>query len=417
MRNKTLKNEDKRYIKGKYTKVEKIWIKILIFLRDIHSILKYKQAYIFDTNMFVTHDKSDKRYLKLFTLNRNYWVTETTFKEANFLIFHKKYKYIFNHKFKELSFAKLREYYPNTCPLYYNYISAMHNPAIVWGENFSAELIIRLLIKNGTLTKEELKINKRVTSHLSSTKYKEEDEEDTDKILKLLREVNVKNLAKKRNAIRKDDKNYFNDLKSLALVLLYCLQRKTNVTFITSDSDFLSLIFDIFSTVIQQSSFARQILPQLDDDKKRDLIKKKSHTFFLNSFDFVKYMEDCMTDAFADNWKKDFVIFKIKYWDIPKQRYITLEFRFNETMRHIFLNSYGNFFCPFAKNNENGNWLTYIWWPPSSVHNMHILKVVVRAKNGIIKENTMVRDDIHTAYCRYPQEDAKGNLKFFSHFI
>ena len=161
-------------------------------------------------------------------------------------------------------------------------------------------------------------------------------------------------MKKKRNAIRKHDKNYFDDLKSLALALLYCLQRKTNVTFITSDSDFLNLIFDIFETVIQQSSFAKQILPQLDDDKKRDLIKKKRYTFFLNSFDFVKYMENLMTDAFADNWKKDFVIFKIKYWDIPKQRYITLAFRFNETMRHIFLNSHGNFFCPFAKNIDLG---------------------------------------------------------------
>ena len=398
-----------------YTKAEKIWIKFLIFLRDIHSVLKYKQAYIFDTNMLVTRNKSDKRYLKLFTLNRNYWVTETTFKETNFLILYKKYKYIFDHKFKELSFAKLREYYPNTCPLYYNYISAMHNPAIVWGENFSAELIIRSLIKNEALTEEELEIKKRVTGALSSKKYKEKD---TDGILRLLREVNVKNLNKKRNAIRKDDKNYFNDLRSLALALLYCLQRKINVTFITSDSDFLNLIFDIFSTVIQQSSFAMQILPRVDDDKKRGLVKKKSYTFFLDSFDFVKCMENLMTDAFADNWKKDFVIFKIKYWDIPKQKYITLEFRFNETMRHIFLNSHGNLFCPFVKNNENGNWLTYMyWWPPSSIHNMHILKVVVRAKNGIIKENTMVRNDIHTAYCRYPQEDTKGNLKFFSNFI
>lgn len=414
MGNKTLKNEDKKYTKGEYTNAERIWIKILIFFRDIRSILRYKQAYIFDTNMLVTRNKSDKRYLKLFTLNRNYWVTMATFKEANFLIFHKKYKYIFNHKFKELSFAKLREYYPNTCPLYYNYISAMNNPAIVWGENFSAEFIIRSLIKNRVLTEEELEINKRVISTLNSEKYKDED---ADEIHRLLREVNIRYLDKKRSAIRKDDKNYFNDLRSLALALLYCLQKKINVTFITSDSDFLSLIFDIFSTVIQQSSFARQILPQLDDDKKRDLIKKKSHTFFLNSFDFVKYMENLMTDAFSDSWKKDFVNFKIQYWDISKQKYITLEFRFNETMRYIFLNSHGNFFCPFAKNNENGNWLAYMWWPSSSVHDMHILKVVVRAKNGIIKENTMVRNDIHTAYCRYPQEDVKGNLKFFSHFI
>lgn len=413
-----MKNEknkkDKRYIKGNYTKAEKLWVKFLIFLRDIRSIWKYGQAYIFDTNMIITHDKVDNRYKKLFTLNRNYWATETTFKEANTLISDKNYRRILNRKLKELSFGTLREYYPNTCPLYYNYISAMHNPAIVWGENFSAELIIKSLIKNGVLTKEEEKMNIRVTSHLRQSRHKEEDNDD---FLKLLRDANISNLSKKRSAIRKDDKNYFNDLKSLALALLYCLQRKRNVTFVTSDSDFLNLIFDVFSTVIQQSTFSMKILPLLDDDKKRDLMKKKRLTFFLDSFEFVKHMENYTADTFADNWKKDFLIFKVKYWDIPTQKYTTLEFRFDETMRHIFLNSHGTLFCPCARNNENGNWLAYMyWWPPSSIHNIQTLKVVVRAKNGIIKEDALVTDANHSAYCRYPQEDAKGNLKFFSNF-
>lgn len=406
--------KDKRYVKGKYTKTQKVWIKFLIFARDIRSIWKYGQAYVFDTNMIITHDKVDNRYKKLITINRNYWATETTIKEADTLISDKKYKRILDRKVKELSFGTLREYYPNTCPLYYNYISAMHNPAIVWGENFSAELIVKSLIKNGVLTKEEEKINRVVTSDLGQNKYKEED---SDNLLKLLREANISNLSKKRSAIRKDDKNYFNDLKSLTLALLYCLQRKRNVTLVTSDSDFLNLIFDIFSTVIQQSTFNVKILPLLDDDKKRDLMNKKRHTFFLDSFEFVKYMENYMADTFADNWKKDFLIFKVKYWDIPTQKYTTLEFRFDDTMRLVFLNSHGNLFCPCAKNNENGNWLAYMyWWPPNSIHNMRTLKVVARAKNGIIKQDTLVKDAVHTAHCRYPQEDAKGNLKFFSNF-
>lgn len=407
-------NKDKRYVRGQYSKAEKIWVKCLIFLRDIRAIWKYGQAYVFDTNMIVANQRADKRHLKLFTLNRNYWATETTFREANSLIFDKKYKRIFNHKLKELSFGKLREYYPNTCPLYYNYISAMHNPAIVWGENFDAELVVRSLIKNKTLTKEEEKINQIVSSRLSQKKYKEED---TDKVLRFLRKTNVNMLSKKREAIRKDDKNYFNDLKSLSLALLYCLQRKKNVTFITSDSDFLSIIFDLFATVIQQSTFSMKILPSLDDPKKRDLMNKKRITFFLDSFEFVKHMEKYTADVYADNWKKDFLIFKIKYWDIPTQKYTTLDFRFDPTIREIFLNSHGSLFCPCAKNNENGNWLAYMyWWPPTSVHNLKTLKVVVRAKNGIIKENAFVTDDNHTAYCRYPQEDAKGNLIFFSNF-
>lgn len=413
MENNPNKNT-KTYTRGQYTKAEKIRVKFLIFIRDIKSIWKYKQVYIFDTNMLITNEQVDKRYLKLFTFNKNYWATETTLDEANSLIYNKKYRKIINHAFKELSFGTLREYYPNTCPLYYNYISAMHNPAIVWGENFVAELIVKSLIKNGVLTKEEEKINKVITSDLSQKKSKNED---TSEILKLLREANINNLSKKRGAIRKDDKNYFNDLKSLALSLLYCLQKKTNVTFVTSDSDFLNLIFDIFSTVIQQSSFNVKILSLLDDDKKRELLQKKRHTFFLDSFEFVKYMENYMADTFADNWKKDYLIFKIKYWNIPKQQYTTLEFRFDETMRLVFLNSHGNLFCPCVKNNENGSWLSYMyWWPPSSIHNLGILKVMVHAKNGIIKETAQVSDNNHAAYCRYPQEDKKGNLKFFSNF-
>lgn len=411
--NKSYK-KGRRFIKGKYTRTEKLCVKFLIFLRDIRSIWKYGQAYVFDANMIVANDKVDNRHRKLITLNHNYWATETTFKESNSLIFDKKYKRIFSGEIKELSFGALRQYYPNTCPLYYNYISAMHNPAIVWGENFGAELIVKSLIKSGGLTKDEEEINKVVTRDLGKKKY---NGEDANEILDLLSKTNIRNLSKKRSAIRKNDKNYFNDLKSLALSLLYCLQKKTNVTFITSDSDFLNLIFDIFSTVIQQSTFNAKILPLLDDNKKQELIRKKRHTFFLDSFEFVKYMENYMADTFADNWKKDFLIFKVKYWDIATQKYTTLDFRFDNTMRFIFLNSHGNLFCPCAKNNENGNWLAYMyWWPPSSIHNMHILKVVVRAKNGIIKEDAIVRNDNHTAYCRYPKEDAKGNLVFFSNF-
>ncbi len=405
----------KRYIKGKYTKIAKFWVKFLILFRDLCSILKYGQAYIFDTNMIVADKNIDNRYKKLFTINRNYWATETTFKESNILISDKGYKRILNRKIKKLSFGTLREYYPNTCPLYYNYITAMHNPAIVWGENFSAELIIKSLIKNGILTKKEDKINRVVTSELRHKKYKEEENDD---ILKLLRKTNINNLSKKRNAIRKNDKNYFNDLKSLALSLLYCLQRKRNVTFVTSDSDFLNLIFDIFSEITQQSTFKVKILPLLDNDKKRDLMNKKKHTFFINSFEFTKYMTNYINEAFADNWKKDFIIFKIKYWDIPTKKYTTLEFRFDNTMRLIFLNSHGNLFCPCVKNNENGNWTAYMyWWPPSSIHNIDILKVAVRAKNGIIKQDTFVKDAVHTKYCRYPKEDSRGNTKFFSSFI
>lgn len=413
MRNENQK-KDKRYVKGKYAKYEKLWVKILIFFRDIRSTWKHGQAYIFDTNMIITRDKGDNRYKKLFTINRNYWATETTFKEVNAFISDKNYKQILNRKLKELSFRTLREYYPDTCPLYYNYISAMHNPAIVWGENFSAELIVKSLIKNGVLTNKEEKLNKVVISNLEKKKHKEED---AGNILKLLNEVNIRNLSKKRYAIRKGDKNYFNDLKSLALALLYCLQRKRNVTFVTSDSDFLNLIFDIFSTIIQQSTFNMKILSLLKNGKKGELMEKKKHTFFLDSFEFVEYMENYMADTFADNWKKDFLIFKIKYWDVPTQKYTTLEFRFDDTMRFIFLNAHGNLFCPFVKNNENGNWLAYTyWWPPSSIHNMHILKVMVMAKNGIIKQDTFVKDDVHAANCRYPQEDVRGNLRFFSHF-
>ena len=413
MKDKSTK-KDKKYVRGQYTKAEKILVRVLVFLRDIKSIWKYGQAYIFDTNMLVSNGKRDSRQRSLFTINRNYWATETTFREANSLIFDKQYTRIFNHSLKELSFGKLREHYPNTCPLYYNYISAMHNPAIVWGENFDAELIVRALIKNKTLTAEEDKINQVVSSRLSQKKYQGEE---TDKIMRLLRKTNVNMLSKKREAIRKEDKNYFNDLKSLSLALLYCLQRKKNVTFITSDSDFLSIIFDLFATVIQQSTFSMKILPSLDDEKKRDLLKKKRLPFFLDSFEFIKHMENYTADVYADNWKKDYLIFKIKYWDIPTQKYTTLDFRFDTTIREIFLNSHGGLFCPCAKNNENGNWLAYMyWWPPSSVHSIKTLKVVVRAKNGIIKEDAYVTEPNHAAYCRYPQEDAAGNLMFFSNF-
>jgi len=406
--------KDRRYVKGKYTKAEKVWVRLLIFFRDIRSFFKYGQAYVFDTNMLVANTSLDKRYLNFFTLNRNYWATETAFKEANSLIFDKKYKRVFNHKLKELSFGTLREYYPNSCPLYYNYISAMHNPAIVWGENFGAERVIKTLIKNGSLTQEEQQINMRMISRLNEKKGMETIGDD---VYALLRKANISNLSKKRQAIREKDANYFNDLKSLSLALLYCLQRKINVTFVTSDSDFLNIIFNLFPTVIQQFSFSEKILHKLGEQKKRDLMKGKRLTYFLDSFKFRKEMEKYSSDIFADNWKKDFLIFKIKYWDIPSQKYTTLDFRFDETTRFIFLNSHGNLFCPCAKNNENGNWLAYMyWWPPDSIHSIDVLKVVVRAKNGIIKEDARVSDANHAAYCRYPKEDSKGNLIFFSNF-
>ncbi|MFA6375870.1 MAG: hypothetical protein WCX69_00510 [Candidatus Paceibacterota bacterium] len=410
MKNKDHDKINKEFVKGRYSNAEKFFIRILISIRCIYSIFRYNQAYIFDANMIISNKKLDKRYLKLLTINNNYWATETTIKEANNLIFNKKFKLINGHKIKKLSFAKLREYYPNTCPLYYNYISAMHNPAIVFDENFGLELITKSFIKKRNLTKNEEKLINKITSQLDRKSG------GKDKIITVLRNANISNLRKKRKALKNNDANYLNDKKSLALSLLYCLQRKINVTFVTSDSDFLTLIFDIFSLVLQQANFSTQVLPMLNDNIKNDLLKNKSHTFFLNLIDFLKLKENLTIDAFSDNYKKDFITFEIKYWCIETQKYISLYFRFDETMRQIFLNAHGNLLCPCVKNCDNGNWISYIWWPPSSINDKNTLKVLIRAKD-IVEKDTIVRDNIHSLHCKYVKEEISGNINFLSHFF
>ena len=407
-----MEKDKEKFTKGKFLKYLKLINKIKLIIKDILSKIKYGQIYIFDTNMVISNSKKDLRHIKLMTLNNNYWITETISDEVNDFLSREKYRLIQKRKLETISFSELRNKYPNVCPLYYNYISAMHNPAIVWGENFGAEMAVRALIKNGLLNDEEDKINTKTINRLVRKRDSEKD-----KLLKLLGKSSILNLSKKRNAIRKSDKNYFNDLKSLSLSLLYCLQEKKNVTFITSDSDFLNIIFDMFSTIIQQSTFDYEILPQLTNEIKLKILNGKTHSFFLNSFEFKKHMDKYTGDAFSDNWKKDYLIFNIKYWDIKEQKYTKLEFRFNETMRQLFLNSHGNLECPFVKNNDCGSWIHYrYWWPPNSIHNINILKVMIRVKNIINKENIRVNNNIHKTICKYPQQDASNQLINFSQF-
>ena len=394
---------------------------LIIAYRKIYRRFFYRTAYFFDTNMIISNSKLDRRLCKLITLNKSYFLTEKVNQETENLLSLKGYRRIIKANFKIVTFDALRKVNPEICPTYFNFIRQMNNPAVVLSPNFSAHRMNALLLKRGHLTKNDLEANNKIMDTLKESIELGEQEIKKLSILdvrSMPEYTGMKFLKKKRIALKKKDPHYFNDLRSFSLALLYCLQNRVNVTFITADNDAVNLFYTLTEALSDQWALRNKVLNLLTDDDKKNILSGKTVEFTVNPFEQVKSREGLLNDFYSDRWKKNSFAFRIKFWSMEEQKYFNIDLTFNELSRDFLLKgSTGAYWCPMARNDEWGGWLHIKYeWPPRSAKDIFKMKVSVLRKKGIQRINTNVPSIVHNAVCRYVGEDAMNNFKFFSSF-
>jgi hypothetical protein len=406
----------------KVTLYSKIKESALLCFWKIYRILKYENVYFFDTNIIVSNSQFDKRLTKLFTLNKKYFVDSHIRDEINTLKTTDGFRTVFKYDLKTVNFDDLRIVNPEICPIYYNFISAMHNPAIVWGQNFLSEGLISELMQGNWSSndkkKEYEKLNIRILGELQKQVEIQRKKYGQHKLFNFINSVNFKSLKKKREAVKKNDPHYLNDLRAMSSALIYSLIYRKNVTFVTADTDHVSLMSNLIETLTQQMTFRTFILKRLSEDHKRRLIKGDRAIFKFNTFDFVKSREGLEGDMQEGSWRKSSFCFKIKFWDTTKQKYRSFNLPFNELGREMFLSATGQLACPYAKNNDLGSWLAFLYyWPPQPPDDISTLKVEVYAKSIINRENEAIDNAHHNSTCKYVLQDKSNDLVSFSQFV
>ena len=267
-----------------------------------------------------------------------------------------------------------------------------------------------------SLSDKDKKINMKVVDNLIAF-LKKEEKRATDSGLKSVPGEYIKYQTKKRDAIKKNDPNYLNDMRSFSLAFLYSILYKNNVIYITSDSDFIELFFILIEGVTDQFVLRTKILSLLSDNEKKDLYKGKPVNLFIDPEEHAKQRSDLMGDFFKDQWKNKSFMFRIKFWDIKKQKYENIDITFNDGMRDIFLSTSGNYNCPPAKNSEMSSCFNFkYWWPPENLQNKDEMRVEVNIKPLISYNNSMVSNQVHDNNCLYSKKDRDNDINFFRSF-
>lgn len=406
-----------------YSRVQKIRNTIWLLFRDLHAYIKYGRTFVFDTNFLIRglEEPADKRYRKLFFCFSTKLTTETAVEEKDLLLATGNYVDIGYKKIEVLSFEDIRKDIPYLCPLYYNYLSWMHNPASFMSDDFHLHSFLREDIIDGKKIADRNVLSKLI-NHLNASRDVQtkllEDNPSFDDEWEVMCRAETGAFKKKRTAIKKSDTHYFNDLKFTSLSLFYVLNKNRNITILTADSDFVNLVLTFWDSFTNECAFKAEILEKIS--KEGITFSENSTKINLSAASLYKRKEGMLRDAFGDNWKRDYRIFNLKYWDQSKNKYFNFTFRINEEIRTLLLNAWGNYFCPFARSPEMGNWLGMKWYEPNP-------KDIVNGLNGVeIKVEiwkkyhwpvcSFVGKEIHEEHCLYPKMDKECNYSFFSQF-
>jgi len=221
----------------------------------------------------------------------------------------------------------------------------------------------------------------------------------------------------KKKIKSRDSENLLNDYKNVCIILLYALLNRTNVTFVTADRDILAILLVLSKSLAHDMTFTHMILSSLSEDDKRVILKRNYITRYFSFSEFKKIFNGVYGDIMNVYWKRDYVRFRVKLWDLKRQKYINdFSLNFNESVREMILNMHGPLSCHFAKNDTYGNWIHYHFWPPPP-KSPDVLKVLLSLKKRNSLDNIQVPEIIHRETCKYAIDDAAGRLKEYYGFL
>jgi len=387
------------------------------------NYFKYKNIYFFDTSFIVRKkmDKGDLRLEKLRTIN-GVITTDIFNTEASNLFDSGSYEKIFTNALTLINFEQLRITLPQACPLYYNFIYCMFNPANISSPLFFKERYISNKFHGSKLDETDEKINLMISNVFNESKKRTTGvifPEEKTLLSVFVDEALPKYYKKKTEAINKKNPNYHNDLKSLALALLFCIQNRVNLHFYTSDSDFVIHLRQWVDSVSHQLTLKYLLLVYL---QKNDGLKKiwggiEEATFKMPYEDYLRHEEDIRGDFLANDWKKDGYFFQIHSWDNNRKKFINdIKIHFNSAMEENLYNLHGPFSCPFVSNNTYGNFMAsrYVWPPVSGTEGVIEIKVFPKKYRNF--HSVYCDKEKHENECVYAVSDKKRDYRFLTSF-
>ena len=274
--------------KGRVLTRKSLRIRLKRLINSVYRFIFFKYVYFFDSNMIVCNSEKDFRLKKLFTVNKRYLITEVVDHEVNDLLKKDGYFKILKCKLGVVSFNQLRSLNPGICPVYYNFMREMSNPAVPYSPDFFAHRMNAILLKKKPLTKKD-----KDELNLTMDLLKKSNEEVDEAITRLggrpmLKSSDLKFQKKKRRALKKKSSNYLNDMRITSMVFLYCLQMRRNVTFITSDEDVVNLVFGLTEALADNWCLKAQVLEMLTEKDKNDIMGNKKIELFVDPLVLAK---------------------------------------------------------------------------------------------------------------------------------
>lgn len=380
------------------------------FYRSIESRICFKNISFLDTNFLIKID-NDKRYKIFQNPLKKFYITNIVSSEIR--------NKNLNKKINKISFEELRTDVPDVCPLYFNFISGMHNPANICSPSFLTNFFWALKEKN-KFTPNHDKMYNEVLKKINSNKTKlNVFGEEKSSWEKYLDKSFLEQYKKKNRIITKSKDNFFNDYKNLSLILIYSLIYKSNVTFYTADIDVFNNLFTWVDSMAHQLSFKNIILDQIGEDGKKRMMNDEKLVVFVNFDDFKTKCNGMLSDLLSNDWKKKRFSIEIKFWDMEKQKFNNdCKISFNEQTREILLTNHGLYYCPFCSNNSYGNFIRYNYhWPPTSEHDFNTIKISVMKKSIVKFRHTHVPAHIHGKYCKFINQENSDDLNLFAQSI
>jgi len=396
-----------------------------LYWHILNSIV-YNTVYFLDTNILISlNNHQDARKRKLFCFLKKIVVSENidceVIKKVNENSNFKK-----NIEYKVASINTIKEKYPEACPVYYNAIAGMNNPAIINSPSFQFENYLFPMIKG------------KKVNHLNSEKYwmrmMDAVKRGLGKEINILNEVRSEReqlideaffhaIKKKKKKLNGGGEININDLKNLANAFCYSIFYKKNVVFVSADRDVVYLFLTLIDHFIQQMVFMRLILEKIstEGDFKNRIWGGEKINIFLEKDIFDKEEDGFRGDVLSHDWKKHSFRFSIKFWDIEKQKYITpIWVNFDNKTLDIFKKNHGGVTCPFVKNIDYGNWLHMrYYWPPRSKYSLenNLIEFEIKRKENIYRQSQQVPWPIHNLSCyfsRMDQDEKINNISSFS---
>jgi hypothetical protein len=193
------------------------------------------------------------------------------------------------------------------------------------------------------------------------------------------------------------------------------LNYKKNVTFITADRDFLAIVLVFVESLSQGIAFNSLILQEMTDIDKKKILRGKKKTLFIDYNKFKTEYNGVMFDILNRFWQKDFLTFKIRFWDRDEQIFIKdLILKFDKNLRILTLNMHGPLNCSCAKNDDFGKWMHYYYWPPP-LKSPDVVRVRIE-KKPIVRKNIFISEDEHNNSCKYANDDKNNRLNEYFGF-